>query len=91
MRTVSHQGLQLSPGQRRAQAFQQQARNAFLNPILQKQVDESLARSAEYYERENRRFFFDRYETERLMAQLRKVSAPCCSECLYGFNEPVED
>lgn len=43
MKTVSFQGSQLSPGQRRQLAFQQQARSAFLNPILAETVDQALA------------------------------------------------
>ena len=43
MRTVSHQGLQLSASQRRQLAFQQQSRAAFLNPVFQQQLDEALA------------------------------------------------
>lgn len=43
MRTVSFQGTQLTPGQRRQLSFQQQARQPFLNPILQQQIDAALA------------------------------------------------
>lgn len=43
MRTVSFQGTQLSPGQRRQLDFQQQARAAFLNPILEQQVEQGFA------------------------------------------------
>lgn len=43
MRTVSFQGTQLSAGQRRQLAFQQQTRTAFLNPILAETVEKSLA------------------------------------------------
>lgn len=42
MRTVSFQGTQLSASQRRNLAFQQQAR-AFLSPVLQEQVTQTLA------------------------------------------------
>lgn len=42
MKTVSLQGAQLSPGQRRNIAFQQQARQAFINPVLAEQVAETL-------------------------------------------------
>ena len=43
MRTVSFQGTQLSAGQRRQLAFQQQTRAAFLNPILAETVEKALA------------------------------------------------
>lgn len=43
MRTVSFQGVQLSAGQRRNLAFQQQTRTAFLNPVLAESVDQALA------------------------------------------------
>lgn len=43
MKTVSFQGVQLSAGQRRQLAFQQQTRAAFLNPILAESVDQTLA------------------------------------------------
>jgi len=43
MITVSQQGTQLSPGQRRQLAFQQQARQSFLSPVLQQQVAETIA------------------------------------------------
>lgn len=42
MRTVSFQGIQLTAGQRRT-LQQQQAARAFVNPILQQQVNETLA------------------------------------------------
>jgi hypothetical protein len=87
MRTVSQQGLALSANQRRAQQFQQQTRASFLNPILKQQVDESLERSAEYWDKENRKFRFDPYETDRLMQQLRKVSAFCAADCVFGYPE----
>jgi hypothetical protein len=43
MRTVSFQGTQLTSGQRRQLAFQQQARAAFLNPVLEQQVEQGMA------------------------------------------------
>lgn len=43
MKTVSFQGTQLTAGQRRSMAFQQQTRAAFLNPVLQQQVDQAMA------------------------------------------------
>lgn len=42
MRTVSMQGLQLSPGQRRQIEQQRQVR-AFMNPVLQESVDRTIA------------------------------------------------
>lgn len=41
MRTVSMQGLQLSPGQRR-QLEQQRQLRAFMNPVLQDSVNETI-------------------------------------------------
>jgi len=42
MKTVSFQGTQLTSGQRRRLQEQQQARS-FVNPVLQQQVNETLA------------------------------------------------
>jgi hypothetical protein len=42
MRTVSFQGVQLSEGQRRQLAFQQQTQRAFMNPVLAEQVAQTL-------------------------------------------------
>ena len=42
MKTVSFQGVQLTPGQRRNLAFQQQARAAFVNSVLAEQVEQTL-------------------------------------------------
>jgi len=42
MRTVSFQGGQLTPGQRRNLEFQQRLKPAFLNPVLCQQVQETL-------------------------------------------------
>jgi hypothetical protein len=39
---VSHQGTQLSSGQRRALAFQDQCKAAFLNPVLAETVAQVL-------------------------------------------------
>ncbi|HSX88585.1 MAG TPA: hypothetical protein VLG17_11370 [Pseudomonas sp.] len=43
MKTVSFQGVQLSAGQRRHLAFQQQTRAAFLNPVLTESIEQALA------------------------------------------------
>lgn len=65
MRTVSFQGVQLSAGQRRQLAFQQQTRAAFLNPILAESVEQTIAaveaRKAQGVKRE-RVWFIDREE-----------------------------
>lgn len=82
MKTVSFQGVQLSAGQRRQQAFQQSVRASFLNAELISSTDESLAAAAVIREREDSRFFFDRVTTDALLAQLRSVSAFCAVECL---------
>lgn len=42
MKTISFQGVQLSQGQRRQLAFQQQAQQAFMNPVLSEQVAQTL-------------------------------------------------
>lgn len=65
MRTVSFQGTQLSEGQRRQLAFQQQTRTAFLNPILAESVEKSLAdtdRRKEQGVKPERIWFVDRQE-----------------------------
>lgn len=43
MKTVSFQGIQISAGQRRQLAFQQQTRTAFLNPVLAESVEQTIA------------------------------------------------
>lgn len=42
MRTVDFQGTQLSSGQRRRLAEQQQVRSSFINPVLAQQVAQAL-------------------------------------------------
>lgn len=42
MRTVSFQGTQLTAGQKRRMLEQQQARSAFINPVLAQQVEQAL-------------------------------------------------
>lgn len=42
MRRVSFDGTQLSTGQKRRLAEQQQVRTSFINPVLAEQVDETL-------------------------------------------------
>lgn len=42
MRTVSLQGTQLTIGQRRRLAEQQQVRTSFINPILAQQVEQTF-------------------------------------------------
>lgn len=43
MKIFSFQGCQLSAGQRRTLAFQQQAKSAFINSVLAEQVEQTLA------------------------------------------------
>lgn len=42
MRTVSFQGAQLTPGQRRNMEQQQRVRASFVNPVLQQMLDSTL-------------------------------------------------
>ena len=42
MKTVSFQGIQLTSGQRRRLAEQQQVRTSFINPVLAQQVEQTL-------------------------------------------------
>ncbi|QLG93145.1 hypothetical protein HZF02_14750 [Pseudomonas yamanorum] len=42
MKTVSFQGGQLTPGQRRSFEFQQRLKPAFMNPVLAQQVEQTL-------------------------------------------------
>lgn len=42
MKTVSFDGTQLTPGQRRQLDFQQKARGAFLSPVLAEQIEQTL-------------------------------------------------
>jgi hypothetical protein len=76
MRTVSFQGTQLTAGQRRT-IQQQQAARAFVNPILQQQVNDTLAaidRRKELGTKPERQCFLDRQER----------GTPCVAE-LFGF------
>lgn len=82
MKTVSFQGVQLSAGQLRQQAFQQSVRASFLNADLLSSTDQALAAAAVIRDREDSRFFFDRATTDELVSQLRRVSAFCAVECL---------
>lgn len=76
MRTVSFQGTQLTAGQRRTMQMQQQVR-AFMNPILQQQVNETLAaveaRQSQGIKPE-RQWFLERQER----------GTPCVAD-LFGF------
>lgn len=84
MRTVSFQGTQISDSQRRQMAFQQQVRGSFLNAHLRETTDKALAEAAAIRDAEDKKFRFDRYETDRLNAQLKELSAPCYCE-LFGY------
>lgn len=65
MKILSFHGNDLSAGQRRQLAFQQQTRAAFLNPILAESVEQTIAaveaRKAQGVKRE-RVWFVDREE-----------------------------
>lgn len=84
MRTVSFQGTQISDAQRRQIAFQQQVRGSFLNVHLRETTDKALAEAAAIRDSEDKKFRFDRYETDQLLAQLKRVSAPACCD-LFGY------
>lgn len=84
MRTVSLQGLQISDSQRRMLAFQQQTRGAFLNAHLRETTDRAIAEAAQVRDVEDSRFRFDKYETDQLLAQLKRVSAPACCD-VFGY------
>ncbi|TBU73713.1 hypothetical protein [Phytopseudomonas daroniae] len=65
MRTVSFQGIQLTAGQRRQHAFQQQAKASFLSASLQQILDDSaaeLAKRKEQGAKPERIWFVDRIE-----------------------------
>lgn len=84
MRTVSLQGIQISNAQRRNMAFQQQVRGSFLNAHLRETTDQALSEAAAIRDAEDKKFRFDRYETDQLLAQLKRVSAPACCD-LFGY------
>jgi len=76
MRTVSFQGTQLTSGQRRRLHEQQQVR-AFVNPILQQQVNDTLAAidsRKQLGTKPERQWFLDRQER----------GTPCVAE-FFGF------
>ena len=66
MKTVSFQGTQLTAGQRRNMAFQQQVRTSFLSAPLQQTVEDTLAAvelRKEQGVKPERVWFVDRQET----------------------------
>lgn len=66
MRTLSYHGTDLTAGQRRNLAFQQQVRIAFLNPILAESVEKAIADSERRKEqgiKPERQWFVERQET----------------------------
>ncbi len=87
MKTLSSQGTQLSASQRNMLAFQAKFRGQFLNSVLQQQTEEALAAAAVEREKYLSKYRFDKYETDAAMAQLKKVSAFCAADCLYGFEQ----
>lgn len=77
MRTVSFQGAQLTAGQRRNQAFQQQVRSSFLSVHLQQQVEQTIAAVEQRKEqgaKKEKVWFKDREE----------FGTPCFCE-LFGY------
>ena len=66
MKTVSFQGTQITAGQRRQLAFQQQARAAFLNPVLAESIDQTIQLLAERKEQgaKPERVWFLDYESK---------------------------
>lgn len=69
MKTVSFQGLQLTPGQKRRMLEQQQVRSSFINPVLAQQVEQTIkaveARKVQGVKPE-RIWFLERQETGTL-------------------------
>lgn len=66
MRTVSFQGDQLTSGQRRSLELQQRMKQAFINPMLEQQVQETLRAVEARKEqgiRPERIWFVERQET----------------------------
>ena len=66
MKTVSFQGTQITAGQRRQLAFQQQTRAAFLNPVLAESIDQTIQLLAERKEQgaKPERVWFRDYESK---------------------------
>lgn len=65
MRTVSFKGTQLSASERRSLELRQQVRATFINPVLQAQVDQTLAQLDQRKEqgaKPERLWFHDRSE-----------------------------
>lgn len=76
MKTVSFQGTQLTSGQRRRLQLQQQAR-AFVNPVLQQQMNDTFAeldRRKQQGIKPERQWFLERQER----------GTPCVAE-MFGF------
>ena len=84
MRTVSLQGTQISASERRNLALRAQVRSSFLNPHLLESTNLAIAEAARIRDIEDSKFRFDRYETDQCMAQLKRISAPCCCD-LFGY------
>lgn len=87
MKTFSSQGIQLSASQRNMQAFQAKVRGQFLNEVLRQQTEEALAAAAVEHDKWLNKYRFDKYETDIAMSQLKKVSAFCAADCLYGYEQ----
>lgn len=69
MKAVSFQGAQLTSGQRRQLAFQAQARQSFLSPVLELVVTETIAALEQRKEegaKPEKQWFIERQETGTL-------------------------
>lgn len=84
MRTVSFQGTALSSSQRRALDQQRAIARSFVSPHLERQIQQAQ-QNLDRYERET--WFFDRYDTEQLLAALHRHSTISIAEMAgYTFD-----
>ncbi|MDN4145700.1 hypothetical protein QYE80_11965 [Pseudomonas tohonis] len=82
MRTVSFQGTALNPSQRRALEQHRAIARSFVSPHLERQIQQAQ-QNLDRYQRET--WFFDRYETEQLLAALRRHSTFSIAE-MAGYT-----
>lgn len=78
MRQVPHQGMALSASQRRAQEFRNQARKAFLNPVLEQQFKETMEAVSKLETRKP----IKQWSVER-----NEQGTICAMDCVFGFEQ----
>lgn len=78
MKQAPHQGMALSASQRRAQEFRNQARNAFLNHVLEQQFKETMEAVSKLETRKP----IKQWTIER-----DEKGTVCVMDCVFGFDQ----